>query len=82
LLREFGFRVPVDEGAEWEPMDMLTGSGEASLMTIHVVTALRSAAEGYKALGRGELAVKCQEAGRFGYMMVVGFENDLSVLDG
>lgn len=81
LLREFGFRVPVDEGEDWVPKEMYTGSGEASLMTIHVVTALRAAAEAYRALGRGEMADKCEEAGKFGYSMIVGFETDLSVLD-
>jgi tetratricopeptide (TPR) repeat protein len=82
LLREFGFRVSVDEGEDWVPREIYTGSGEASLMTIHVVTALRAAAEAYRALGSGEMAERCEEAGRFGYCIIAGFENDLSVLDG
>jgi tetratricopeptide (TPR) repeat protein len=81
LLREFGFTAPVVEREEWEPMEMFTRAGEASLMTIHVVTALRSAARGYRALGRWEMATKCEEAGRFGYKIVTGFENDLTALD-
>jgi len=82
LLREFGFRAPVDEGVEWEPREMYSGEGGRwSLMTIHVVLALRSAAEGYRALGRGDMAGKCEDAARFGYMMVTGFENDLAVLN-
>jgi hypothetical protein len=81
LLREFGFPAPADEGAEWEPRDIYNGIGGASLMTIHVVTALKYAAEAYEALGRADLAVRCEEAGRLGYKMVTGFDNDLGVLD-
>ncbi|OIW23927.1 SET domain-containing protein [Coniochaeta ligniaria NRRL 30616] len=82
LLREFGFRAPADEDANWEPREIYNGKGGASLMTIHVVTALKYASEAYKALGRTDLAARCEEAGRFGYMMVTGFENDLGILNG
>ncbi|KAB5549606.1 hypothetical protein GE09DRAFT_1241242 [Coniochaeta sp. 2T2.1] len=81
LLREFGFRAPVDEAAEWEPREIYGGEGGASLMTIHVVTALKSAGEAYRALGREGLAARCGEAGRLGYKMVTGFDNDLGVLN-
>lgn len=81
LLREFGFQAPADEAEDWEPRRMYDGKGGASLMTIHVVTALKYAAEAYRYLGREDMAVRCEEAGRFGYKMVTGFDNDLAVLD-
>ncbi|KAK3329936.1 hypothetical protein B0H66DRAFT_468732 [Apodospora peruviana] len=82
VLRNFGFlSVPDSESVEWEPRDIYTKSGEASLMTVHVVAGLRKLAEGYAALGRKEMAERCVEAARFGYMIVTGFENDLEILD-
>lgn len=82
LLREFGFRAPVEDGVDWQPREIYSGEGGgASLMTIHVVTALKSASEAYKALGRDGLAAECEKAARFGYKMVTGFDNELGVLD-
>ncbi|KAK3309870.1 uncharacterized protein B0T15DRAFT_16507 [Chaetomium strumarium] len=81
VLRNFGFRVPDDGSAVWDPRDMYTKSGNASLMTVHVVAALRNLAEAYKALGYDEMAGKCIEAAEFGYLMVTGFQNDLATLD-
>jgi tetratricopeptide (TPR) repeat protein len=81
VLRCFGFIVPEDEGAEWDPRKMYSSSGDATLMTVHVVVALRRLAEAYEALGEGDMAKKCVEAAKFGYMLVTGFENDLSMLD-
>jgi hypothetical protein len=81
VLRNFGFRVPDEGGSVWDPREMYTTSGNASLMTVHVVAALRNLAEAYKALGHDEMAGKCIEAAEFGYLMVTGFENDLKILD-
>lgn len=87
LLREFGFlAVPSadggeDEDAGWEPTEIYGGEGGHSLMTVHVVTALKSASEAYRALGRRELAAKCDEAAKLGLTMVTGFDNDLGILD-
>lgn len=80
MVREFGFRVPVDEDVDWEPMEMFTAKESASIMTIRVVTALKNAAEAYKALGRDGMAAKCDEAAKFAYMMVTGFENEVTGL--
>jgi hypothetical protein len=72
----------VEDGVDWQPREIYSGEGGgASLMTIHVVTALKSASEAYKALGRDGLAAECEEAARFGYKMVTGFDNELGVLD-
>lgn len=81
VLRNFGFRVPEEEGAEWDPREVFTKSGDATLMAIHVVAALRRLAEAYEALGKKEMADRCVEAAQFGYMVVTGFENDLKTLD-
>ncbi|KAM7193872.1 hypothetical protein V8F33_007558 [Rhypophila sp. PSN 637] len=95
VLRNFGFRtIRADqeksdriEGVEWEPMGLWDMDGEkgqgkaAGLMTVHVVAALRRLAEAYESLGRKEMARRCEEAARFGYMVVCGFEADLGNLD-
>ncbi|KAK4240436.1 hypothetical protein C8A03DRAFT_31461 [Achaetomium macrosporum] len=80
VLRNFGFWVP-DENSVWDPREIYTRSGNASLMTVHVVAALRNLADAYKALGHDEMAEKCIEAAELGYMMVTGFKNDLATLD-
>ena len=82
LLRNFGFAAPDDDPErDWDPAAIYTQSGDATLMTIHVVTALRAAAEAYTALGRPEMATRCVDAAKFGYTIISGFENDLSALD-
>jgi len=81
VLRNFGFRVPEEDGGEWDPREIYSKSGNATLMTVHVVAALRRMAEAYEGLGQKEMAKRCIEAAKFGYMMVTGFENDLSNLD-
>lgn len=81
VIRNFGFRVPRDEEADWDPREMYTSSGDATLMTVHVVSALRRLAEAYEALGRKEMAERCVAAAEFGYMLVTGFKNDISNLD-
>ncbi|KAL2021602.1 hypothetical protein VTK56DRAFT_6955 [Thermocarpiscus australiensis] len=81
VLRNFGFKVPEEEGAPWDPREIYTCSGENTLMTVHVVAALRRLAEAYDALGQKEMAGRCVEAAELGYVMVTGFENDLSTLD-
>ncbi|KAL2264246.1 hypothetical protein VTK26DRAFT_9022 [Humicola hyalothermophila] len=81
VLRNFGFKVPEEDGAEWDPRGIYTGSGSATLMSVHVVAALRRLAEANEALGQKEMAERCLEAAEFGYMMVTGFKNDLKNLD-
>lgn len=82
LLRNFGFPVPDEEdGAEWDPRRLYTGEEMTPLMTIHVVRALRTLDEAYRALGQAELASRCDEAARFGYMLITGYESDVAKLD-
>lgn len=81
VLRNFGFRVPEDDDAEWDPRDMYASSGNVTLMAVYVVSALRRLAEAYEALGNKEMADRCIEAAKFGYTIVTGFGNDLSMLD-
>lgn len=86
VLRNFGFTaVPRDEDpnkltVDWDPREIYTSSGEASLMAVHVVASLRRLAEAYAALGHKDLAEKCTEAARFGYTMVTGFSEDVDAL--
>jgi hypothetical protein len=79
VLRNFGFKVP-DESEVWDPREIFAHSGNATLMTVHVVTALRRLAEAYQALGHKEMADRCTEAAEFGYMVVTGFKNDMATL--
>ncbi|CAP60185.1 uncharacterized protein PODANS_1_5000 [Podospora anserina S mat+] len=84
VLRNFGFEMP--QGAEsqdkvWDPRQMFFSEEWHSLMTIHVVVALRRLAEAYNGLGKKEMAERSVEAAEFGYMLVTGFKNDLSNLD-
>lgn len=81
VLRNFGFNVPLEEGAEWDPREIYTTSGDASLMTIHVCAALRRLQQAYENLGKKEMAERCAEAAQFGYLMVTGFDNDMTGLD-
>ncbi|KAK5651508.1 hypothetical protein OQA88_11962 [Cercophora sp. LCS_1] len=81
VLRNFGFLVPLEEGAEWDPRAMWTASGDASLMTIHVIASLRRLAQAYEMLGKAEMGRRCSEAAQFGYLMVTGFDNDMTGLD-
>ncbi|KAK0734621.1 hypothetical protein B0T26DRAFT_746502 [Lasiosphaeria miniovina] len=81
VLRNFGFRVPLEEGSAWEPRDMYTRPGDVSLMTIHVVAALRKMAEAHQALGQSVMAARCTEAAEFGFLMVTGFKNDPSIIE-
>jgi hypothetical protein len=80
VLRNFGFKVP-DESETWDPREIFANSGDATLMTVHVVAALRRLAEAYEALGHKEMSGRCVEAAEFGYMLVTGFKNDLTTLD-
>ncbi|KAK1757818.1 SET and MYND domain-containing protein 4 [Echria macrotheca] len=85
VLRNFGFvSVPLDEDAEkedWDPMAIYTSSGKATLMTVHVVAALRRLAQAYGALGREGMAERCTAAAGLGYKMVTGWENDMTGVD-
>ncbi|KAH6650507.1 hypothetical protein F5144DRAFT_480270 [Chaetomium tenue] len=80
VLRNFGFTVP-DESEVWDPRDIFTKSGNGTLMTVHIVATLRTLAEAYEALGHKEMAERCVEAAKFGYLLVTGSENDLTTLD-
>jgi tetratricopeptide (TPR) repeat protein len=80
-LRNFGFSVPADETESWDPTKIYDNSEMASLMTIHAVTTLRDIGYAYQALGHPDMATRCEEASTFGYKMVTGFENHLSILD-
>jgi hypothetical protein len=80
VLRNFGFKVP-DESEVWDPRDIFTKSGDGTLMTVHIVATLRTLAETYEALGHKEMAERCVEAAKFGYMLVTGSENELTTLD-
>lgn len=91
VLRNFGFKAVTAEqekadrieGVEWDPMGLwnMDENRSAGLMTVHVVAALRRLNEAYEALGRKEMARRCEEAARFGYMLVCGFDAELSNLD-
>ena len=76
LLRNFGFVVRGDD-----PRTIFENVDYPFLMTIHVVTAMKFAADAYKAMGQPELAVRCAEAATFGYSLITGFENDASKLE-
>jgi tetratricopeptide (TPR) repeat protein len=80
VLRNFGFRVP-EETEVWDPRDVYSQSGNTTLMSLHVVKALRRLAEAYEALGHKEMAQRSLEAAELGYTMVTGFKNDLALLD-
>ena len=82
LLRNFGFEAPDgDENEAWDPMSIYGKSEMVRLMTIHVVTSLRHLHGAYKALGELDMAKRCDEAARFGYGMITGFESDVNKLD-
>ncbi|KAK4231119.1 SET and MYND domain-containing protein 4 [Podospora fimiseda] len=81
VLRNFGFRVPSDESEVWDPRGIYAAQDNKTLMTLHVVTALRRLGEAYGALGQKELAERCVEAAEFGYLLVTGFKNSLTDLD-
>ncbi|KAK4167213.1 SET and MYND domain-containing protein 4 [Cladorrhinum sp. PSN259] len=81
VLRNFGFPVPSDESEVWDPREIYSSREHHTLMTIHVVVALRRLGEAYGSLGQKEMADRCIEAAEFGYMLVTGFRNSLSVLD-
>ncbi|KAL2165987.1 hypothetical protein VTG60DRAFT_3477 [Thermothelomyces hinnuleus] len=81
VLRCFGFRAPREPADQWDPRDMYAASGDATLMTVHIVATLRTLAEAYSALGRDDMAQRCIDAAKLGYTIITGFENDLSTLD-
>ena len=83
LLRNFGFDAPEEEDPllDWEPNRIFDKSEMVPLMTIHVVTTLRTLAESYRALGREDMGRRCEETAGFGYLLVSGFETDANKLD-
>jgi tetratricopeptide (TPR) repeat protein len=82
VLRDFGFPAKTSaDGAPVGIMEALRRPGDASLMTIHVVSALKFAGEAYQAMGQQRQADEFLQAARFGYLLMTGFENDLSAID-
>lgn len=80
VLRNFGFEM---EGGEEDVGSIFGRRRERpSVLTIHVVTSLRDAASAHRSMGRKDMASQFEEVARFGYMMLTGFETDLSLLDG
>lgn len=80
VLRNFGYEIRNDEVESRSVFG--AGREMPSVLTIHVVTALRDAAEAYRLMGNNDMAARCKEAAKVGYMMVTGLEEDSSVLDG
>jgi hypothetical protein len=87
LLRNFGFFLPlrsVTDGSSGEGDVDVKGvfdpAHDKSLMTTHVVTALKFAADAYRVLGRTRMADEWEKAARLGFLMMTGFENDPAVL--
>jgi len=81
VVRNFGFNVPLDENAEWDPRAMYANTTSYSLMTIHVVASLRRLAQASEESGRKKMAGWCREAANTGYTMVTGFQNDMTGMD-
>jgi len=75
VLRNFGFDVPLEEGAGWDPRRIW--DSKHSLMTNHAVAALRRLAQAYEETGRKKMGQWCREAAAKGYTMVTGFENEV-----
>ena len=78
VLRNFGFFVPEESG---DVREIFAQKDAVSLMTIHVVCVLKFAADAHRALGAPALGDQFEEAARFGYKILTGFENDLTGLD-
>lgn len=77
-MRNFGFHVREGEDVAQafnEQRDM------PSILTIHLITLLREAANAHASMGSADIASRFVEAAKSGYMMLTGFENDLSLLD-
>lgn len=83
VLRNFGFVFREEDGGR-DAGDLFCRREQdmPSVLTIHVVTSLRDAAQACGSMGREEDAQKFQEAAKRGYMMLTGFEDDLSLLEG
>lgn len=78
VLRNFGFKTE-DE----DVLACLRGGREMpSVLTIHVVTALRDAAHAYASLGKTDESSQFEDVARRAYMLLTGFEDDLSLLEG
>lgn len=79
VLRNFGFEVKdEDDVADLfrEPRDRPT------VLTIHAVTTLRDTASAHVSMGMKGVGSRIEETAKFGYMLLTGFENDLSLMDG
>ncbi|KAF3762280.1 SET domain-containing protein [Cryphonectria parasitica EP155] len=78
VLRNFGF--PVSDGED--PMTLFQEHGNRpSVLTIHVVTALRDAARDLSSIGRKDAGKQFEKAAKFAYMLLTGFEEDLDLLN-
>ncbi|KAJ9150382.1 SET domain-containing protein [Pleurostoma richardsiae] len=80
LPRNFGFFLETDGPNGCDPRDMFKQNDAGFLMTIHIVSAMKHAAGAYRAMGQPELAMQCEAAGKMGYTMITGFENELRLL--
>lgn len=72
-MRNFGFQVRDGEDVGnvfHERLDM------PSLLTIHLITVLRDAANAHASMGSKDVASRFEEAAKFGYMLLTGFENE------
>ncbi|KAK0632612.1 hypothetical protein B0T14DRAFT_598050 [Immersiella caudata] len=81
VVKNFGYDVPLDEWAEWDPRELWEGPSRHPLMTIHVVAALRRLAQANEELGRKDMAAGFHEAAKVGYKMVTGYENDIAGIE-
>lgn len=83
VLRNFGYLIPPTrgDGSVGDLGEAIRRPGPTSLMTIHVVSVLRFAAEAHRARGEMEAAALCEETAKFGYIITTGFENDVSAID-
>lgn len=79
VLRNFGFETTNED----DVADLFRQRhGRPSVLTIHAITSLRDAASAHVTMGRKAVGIRFEETARLGYMLLTGFENDLSLLDG
>lgn len=80
VLRNFGYEIRNDEVGSRSVFG--AGREMPSVLTIHMVTALRDAAVAYRSMAKNDMAARCKEVAKVAYMLVTGFEDDSTVLDG
>lgn len=72
-LRNFGYEMRDGEG-----LSSVFGEDRKmpSVLTVHIVTALRDATEAYRSMANKEMAARCEASAKFTYTLVTGFEDD------